>query len=151
MKTVTVHQPCTAPVDVVWAVATDLANVPDAIGGISSTEVHTDGEFGVGTRWTETRVMYGKQASETMTIIDVEPGRSYTAEAESSGMRYVTSWQITPRAEGSEIVMTFGGEPTGTVGRVMSKAMAFMTRSVEKAMRQDMADLAAAAERRARD
>lgn len=149
MKTVTIRQPCAAPVEVVWAVATNLANLPAAIGGITATEVHTDGDFGVGTRWTETRTMYGRQASETMTIAEVKPGRSYTAEAESSGMHYTTTWQFAATERGSEIVMIFGGEPTGTLGKVMSPAMGLMTRSVEKAMRQDMADLAAYAEARA--
>jgi uncharacterized membrane protein len=148
MKTVTIHQPCAAPVEVVWAVATDLANLPAAIDGITGTEVHTDGEFRVGTRWTETRTMFGRQASETMTITAVEPGRSHTAEAESSGMRYTTTWQFAATEDGSEIVMIFGGQPTGTLGKVMSPAMGLMTRSVEKAMRQDMADLATYAESR---
>lgn len=149
MTTVTVRQPCSAPVETVWAVATDLANAPAAISGISTTEVLSSGDFGVGTRWKETRRMYGRDASETMTITAVEPGRSYTAEAASSGMRYVTTWEFAPVEGGSEITMTFSGEPVGTLGKMLSRVMGFMNRSVEKAMRQDMADLAAYAERRA--
>lgn len=151
MTTVTIRQRCSAPADVVWAVATDLANAPAAMTGITSTELLTDGPFGVGTRWRETRTMLGRQASETMTITAVEQGRCYTAEAESSGMRYVTTWHINAAGDGSEIVMTFGGKPTGALGkllssRVMRPALGRMTSSAEKAMRQDMADLAAYAE-----
>jgi carbon monoxide dehydrogenase subunit G len=135
-------------VDVVWDVATDLEHAPEFIPGISGTEVLTDGGFGVGTRWKETRTMLGRQASEVMTITALEPGRSYTAEASSSGMHYVTRWEFIPVEGGSEIVMSFGGEATGTLAKVMSKAMGFMVGSVQKTMQRDMAELAASAERR---
>lgn len=150
MRTVTVQQDCSAPVEDLWRLATDLQNAPDVIPAITATTVHTDGEFGVGTRWTETRTMFGRAADETMTVTAVEPGRSYTAEAESSGMHYVTRWDIDPTDAGSRVTMTFSGEPTGTVGRLLSPVMTvLMSRSVESAMRTDMAALAAAAEQRA--
>ena len=149
MRTVTIRQPCAAPVDVVWNLATDLEHLPEAIPGISGTEILSDGDFGVGTRWKETRTMLGRQASEVMTITAIEQGRSYTAEAESSGMHYVTTWEFAPTERGTEIVMRFGGEATGTLTKVMSTVMGFMAGSVRKTMARDMADLAATAERSA--
>ena len=146
MKPVIVRQACTAPVDVLWDVATDLANAPVNISGITRTEVLAGGEFGVGTRWRETRTMLGREASETMEITAVEPGRSYTAEAHSSGMHYVTRWEFTGTDTGSEIVMTFSGEPTSTFGRLASRVFGAMNASLAKTMRTDMADLARAAE-----
>ena len=148
MKPVIVRQACSAPVDVLWDVATDLANAPTNISGITRTEVLAGEQFGVGTRWLETRTMLGREASETMEITAVEPGRSYTAEAHSSGMHYVTRWEFTRTDTGSEIVMTFSGEPTGTVGRLASRVFGAMNKSLEKTMRTDMADLARAAEAR---
>lgn len=149
MRTVTVRQACSAPVELVWQIATDIEHHPDAIPGITKSEVLTDGDFGVGTRWRETRTMYGKEASEEMTITAVEDGRSYTAHAESRGMRYTTTWEFLPTEGGTEIVMTFGGEAVTTVAKLLSTVMGFMTGSVAKTMQQDMADLAAAAEARA--
>lgn len=149
MQSVTVRQPCSAPVDLVWRIAIDLEHASDAIPGIMRTELLTDGPFGVGTRWRETRKMYGKEASEEMTITAVEPGRSYTAEAESNGMHYTTTWQFLPSDGGTEIVMTFGGEATNMLMTVLSKLTGWMSGSVGKMMQRDMADLAATAEARA--
>lgn len=147
MKTVTVRQPCSAPVDVVWRIATDIASLPETMSGITAVEVLSDGEFGVGTRWRETRTMYGKQASEEMVITATQPGRSYTAEAESAGMRYVTTFTFSPAGSGSDIIMTFGGEATSTAAKVLSKVTGrAMVGSVRKAVEKDLADLAAAAQ-----
>jgi hypothetical protein len=148
MRQVTVRQSCAAPVETVWEVATDLAHASSAIDGITSTQVLTEGQFGVGTRWRETRTMFGREATEEMEITAVDPGRSYTALAESSGMRYTTTWELVPAGDGTEIVMRFSGEPTSLISRVLSPLTGLMASSVEKAMRADMADLARAAESR---
>lgn len=44
--------------------------------GIQRIEILTPGPFGVGTRWRETRKMFGKEAAETFTVTGVEPGKS---------------------------------------------------------------------------
>lgn len=149
MQSVTVRQPCAAPAEVVWTLATDLAALPETMSGIAAVEVLTQGEFGVGTRWRETRRMYGKDATEEMTITAVEPERSYTAEATSRGMHYVTTFQFLPTEHGTDVVMTFGGEALGTAAKVMSRATGWaMTGSVRKLVQKDLADLATAAEAR---
>ena len=150
MQNVTVRQPCLAPAEVVWAVATDLAAMPETMSGISAVEVLTPGDFGVGTRWRETRRMYGKEASEEMTITAIDPRRSYTAEAASAGMHYVTTFEFLPSEHGTDIVMTFGGEAVRTAAKVVGRLTGWaMTSSVRKAIQADLADLAVAAEARA--
>lgn len=148
MRTVTVRQTSAASVETLWDVATDLEHAAENISGIASTTVLTKGGFGVGTRWRETRRMLGRDASEEMEITAVEPGRSYTAEASSSGMHYVTVWDFHPADEGSEVVMRFSGTPVSRLSKVVSPMMSAMSSSMEKMMRQDMADLAAAAANR---
>ncbi|MGA7687653.1 MAG: SRPBCC family protein [Jiangellales bacterium] len=147
MQTVTVSESCAAPVEVVWRIATDLASMPETMSGISAVDVLSEGEFGVGTRWRETRTMYGKQASEELVITAMQPGRSYTAQAESAGMRYVTTFDFSPTDAGTDIVMTFGGEATGRAAKAMSMLTGWaMVGSVRKAVQKDLADIAAAAQ-----
>ena len=115
MQSVTVRQPCAAPAEVVWTLATDLAALPETMSGIAA----------------------------------VEPERSYTAEATSRGMHYVTTFQFLPTEHGTDVVMTFGGEALGTAAKVMSRATGWaMTGSVRKLVQKDLADLATAAEAR---
>lgn len=144
-----------APADVVFALACDFANAPQRISGIKKMEVLTQGPVGVGTRFRETRVMFGKEATETMEIVDFQPGRSYTLRAQNCGCEYRTTVSVRPGvgaagggSGGSEITFDFAGTPLTFAARVMGTLMGWMMRGAcEKAIRQDLLDLKKAAER----
>ncbi|WP_225755411.1 SRPBCC family protein [Actinotalea sp. Marseille-Q4924] len=137
-----------APPERVWALATDLAGAPRVLSGVERVEVLTPGPFGVGTRWRETRTMFGREATEEMAVTAVEPQRSYTVEADGSGAHYVSTFTFAPSAGGgTDVVLTFGARPTTRVARVLSALTGPLAqRSVAKALRGDLEDLARAAE-----
>ena len=148
MRDVEVRRHVAAPVERVWAVTTDLAGSPQAVSGIEAVEVLTPGDFGVGTRWRETRTMLGRSATEEMTVTAVEPQRSYTTEAARPGVRYLSTVSVAPAGDGSELIMTFGARPTSAMTRVLGAVTGPLARrALTKAMEKDLADLAAAAER----
>ncbi len=149
MHDVEVRRHVAAPVERVWAVATDLAGAPQVVRGIDAVEVLTPGAFGVGTRWRETRTMLGRSATEEMTVTAVEPQRSYTTEAVRPGVRYLSTVAVTPAGDGgSDLAMTFGARPTSTVTRVLEAVTGPLgRRAVTRALEKDLADIAAAAER----
>ncbi|MGY1740375.1 MULTISPECIES: SRPBCC family protein [unclassified Blastococcus] len=149
MRDVEVRRHVRAPVERVWAVATDLAGAPQVLSGVDAVEVLTPGPFGVGTRWRETRTMMGRSATEEMAVTAVEPQRAYTVEAASSGVRYVSTFAFAPAADGgTDVRMTFGGTPSSAVVRVLAAVTGpLVRRSVTRALDRDLADLAAAAER----
>ncbi|MFF6783030.1 SRPBCC family protein [Streptomyces sp. NPDC012510] len=129
----------------VWEALTDLGGMERMIGGVTRVEVLTDGVFGVGTRWRETRRMFGKEATEEMWVTVSEPPERYVVEAESHGSRYVSQWVL--RADGpaaTTIVMTFSAEPTGGVAGLLAKLMGSVgARAVRKAVAKDLDDVAA--------
>jgi uncharacterized protein YndB with AHSA1/START domain len=149
MQDVEVRRHVAAPVERVWALATDLTGSPQVIGGIQAVEVLTPGPFGVGTRWRETRIMFGRSATEEMTVTAVEPLRSYTTEAQGPGVRYVSTFRSVPGADGgTDVTMAFGGRPTTTVARVLGAVTGPLARrAVAKALGGDLVDLATAAEK----
>ncbi|MFG0260700.1 MAG: SRPBCC family protein [Phycisphaerales bacterium JB041] len=131
----------------VYGVVTDLPSAADRIKGIKSLEVLTEGEFGVGTRFRETRVMFGKEATEEMEIIDVVPGERYTTEAESCGCRYESVISVVPDGDGSRLTMSFDSTPLTFFGRVMSAVMwPLLKGSMRKAISADLADIKRAVE-----
>ena len=79
----------------------------------------------------------------------VEPHRSYTTEASGPGVRYVSGFAFAPSTGGgTDVTATFGAEPTTTVARVLGALTAPLgRRAVAKALEQDVADIATAAER----
>lgn len=145
--TCAVHEKINAPPEAVFAAAIDFANAPQRITGIKKMEMLTQGPVGVGTRFRETRVMFGKEATETMEVVDFQPGRSYTLAAASCGCEYRTVVSVRPDGSGSEVTFDFSGRPLTFGAKVMSALMGWMMKGAcMKAVRQDLADLKAAVE-----
>lgn len=137
-----------APIERVWELFTDFPNAAERIQGISKMEfLEKDGRAEVGMKWRETRVMFGKEATEVMWITDLQPNRSYVVEAESHGVHYTSTYTFTPTNGGTQVTLTFGGEPQTFMARVMGAIMApLMSGSIKKMLLADMEDLKKVAE-----
>jgi hypothetical protein len=150
-----VHEQINAPPEAVFAAASDFPNAPQRIRGIKKMEMLTQGPVGMGTRFRETRVMFGREATETMEVVDFQPGRSYTLRANNCGCEYRTVVSVRPAAAaggGSQITFDFMGTPLTFGAKVMGTLMGWMIKGAcVKAIRQDLADLKAKVENAARD
>lgn len=132
----------------VWTVLTDLDNAAENISAIHKVERLDDsGGFDIGTSWRETRTMFGKTATEDMTVTAIDPGRSYTTAAESHGAKYRSTHSVEPIDGGSRISMAFGAEPTSFFARVFSMTVGrLFDNATRKAIVKDLEDISAAAE-----
>lgn len=132
----------------VWEVMTDLDRSPDTIRGIVAVErLDGDAGFEVGTRWRETRAIFGREATEEMEVVSINPGRSYTVLAASRGNNYTTVMTVEPAPTGSRVAMSFQAEPTGTVSKLLAATMGrLMIGATKKMIARDVEDIAAAAE-----
>ncbi|GLW45360.1 hypothetical protein Stsp02_10220 [Streptomyces sp. NBRC 14336] len=149
-NSVTVERRIAAAQGVVWGVVTDLRGMERTLSGVSKVEVLAGEGFGVGTRWRETRRMFGKDATEEMWVTECEAPERYVVEAESHGSHYVSEWVL--RADGpltTTVRMTFSGTPTGGVAGMLAKVMGRIgAGAVRKAIAKDLEDVAVAAEGR---
>lgn len=130
----------------VFAAASDFATAPKRITGIAKVEMLTQGPVGIGTRFRETRQMFGKQATETMEVTAFEPGRSYVLGCESHGCRYRSEIRVEPDGKGSKLSMDFAATPLTRMAKVMSFLMKPMVKSVGKHIAKDLDDLKASLE-----
>src|SRR5699024_6880468 len=97
MKPLSVVVTVAAPAAVVWEVLTDLEGTARVLEGVRAVQrLSTDTGYQVGTSWRETRVMFGQEASEDMTVTAVDPGRRTEVQAESHGTRYRTEFEVLP-------------------------------------------------------
>jgi carbon monoxide dehydrogenase subunit G len=148
MNVMTVSRHVDAPPDRVWAVLTDLEHSPEVIRAIESVEVHTGSGFDVGTRWTETRTLMGRTASETMEITAVDPGNSYVVEADSGGTHYRSEFHVGPDGGGTALTMTFAGQPSGAGGKIMAATLGrLFAGPTRRALAADLDDIARVSER----
>jgi len=138
---VTTRERIAAPPARVFAAASDFASAAQRIAGILRVEMLTPGPVAAGTRFRETRKMLGKEASEEMTVAEFEPPRRYVLLAESHGSRYRSELRFEPQGAGTDVVMTFRGEPLTVFARAMAVLMKPMIKSIGKLCAKDLADL----------
>ncbi|MCA9041275.1 MAG: SRPBCC family protein [Planctomycetaceae bacterium] len=136
-----------APPEEVFSKGSDLEHCEEWISGILKAEVLTEGPIGVGTRWKETRMMFGKEAEETMEIVEFETPHYYVASAYNCGTHYRTKISFEPAENGTEVTSTFTGTPDTFMGRILNWLFGWMAKgTVLKMMRQDLEDLKRAIE-----
>ena len=147
MAVVTVGREVAASPETVWRIVTDLDGTANVITAITALERTDDGSgFGVGTSWRETRVMFGRQGTESMEVTAVDEGRSYTVESLSRGVLYTSVMAVEPRVDGSYLSWEFGAEARSTSAKLMTMLGKLFEGSTRKALARDLDDIAAAAE-----
>lgn len=135
-----------APVEKVFALISDIRSAPQRVTAIKKVEVLTDGPIGVGTRFKETRVMFGKEATETMEFTAFDPPRSYTVTAYSCGNHYESTFRCAPEGQGTKVTMTFVCTPKTFFAKLFSPLGKLMSGMIRKCVMKDLEDLAKAAE-----
>ncbi|MFF7182670.1 SRPBCC family protein [Streptomyces sp. NPDC008121] len=151
-KSVVVERRIQASPGPVWETLTDLPGMERVLKGVDRVEVLTEGAFGVGTRWRETRTMFGKQATEEMTVTESVPPDRYVTVADSHGMHYVSEIALLPAGTGATTVrMTFSATPAAgrSMGLLTRLLSGLGAKAVSRALAKDLDDIAASLERRA--
>ncbi|TWU00593.1 Polyketide cyclase / dehydrase and lipid transport [Botrimarina colliarenosi] len=146
MACLTVTESIDAPPERVFALATDFAGAPERVRGVKRLELLTDGPIGVGTRWRETRQIFGKESTEELEITRFDPPRSYTAECETCGCRFEST--ITCEPEGAGTLVTFQNQTQALTlsAKLMAPLGVLMAGGMKKLFAADLADLRRAAE-----
>jgi carbon monoxide dehydrogenase subunit G len=147
--TTTLTQHINASPEKVWAVISDIPGSAATLSGIDSVQMLSEGPYGEGTRWKETRTMMGRQETVEMWVAEADPPRSTTVKAHQGGAAYTTRFSLAGRDAGTDLTVTFGAEvlkPTflSKVGMALfgKLGMSF----TRKALGKDLAEIAAKAE-----
>jgi ligand-binding SRPBCC domain-containing protein len=135
-----------APTSAVFSLFADFANVPGRIKTITKIEIVTPGPIGVGTRFKETRMMFGKECTEEMQITGFNPGRSYKITCQSCGAEYRTVFQFKPDGEGTRVDVDFHTRATSVWSKLLAPLGWMMSGMVKKCVNQDLEDLQQVAE-----
>lgn len=145
---ISVSETIQATPDKVWAIVTDIDGAAERISEIKKIEVlerPSDGLLGL--KWRETRVMFGKEANETMTITAVEPGQWYETSAINCGTEYRSRIEVVDKGDDvTELKFSFEGKPLTLLARIFSFIGYFFTGMLKSCMEKDLADIKRAAE-----
>lgn len=129
-----------APPQAVFAALTDGEQVKAWMPGLVSFEALTDGPFAVGSRFRETRKMFGKEATEEFEVTALEPDRRLDlyvdgAKGSSGSGEYRLSYTFEPHAGGTRV--TLDGQVDG-MGRMAELLGRLFAGRFKKALSDDL-------------
>lgn len=132
----------------IWKVITDIENSVNTIEAIEKIEILERPASGLlGLKWRETRIMFGKSATEVMWITDSAENEYYQTRAESHGAVYISRLQIETQGGETCLRMIFEGEPQGTFAKIMAAATGFIFKgATQKALDEDLRNIKASVE-----
>ncbi len=135
-----------APVERVFAVASDIPRWPQSIGAITRVEMLTPGPVAAGTRFRETRTMFGRTESQEMAVAEMLPPSLFVLTAESHGTRYRAVHTFAAERDGTRLGLVFEGVPVTLRARLMAPVGWLMKGHLERQLAADLADLKRAVE-----
>jgi uncharacterized protein YndB with AHSA1/START domain len=114
---ITISDYIAAPVDQVFRLFTDVASGAGRISGIKHIEMLTPGPIRLGSRWRETRDVFGVDDSAEMEITSYERNRTYTITHQKAGVQISTAFWFEPANGGTKVSVECelerGGLPPG--------------------------------------
>jgi carbon monoxide dehydrogenase subunit G len=129
-----------APPETVFRALTDLDKAGEWMPGFVSLEKLSEGEFGAGTEWRETRKMYGRKATEQFQVTRYQPHSNL--ELFVDGTKGTTgrghfrfAYDLAPADQGT--IVKFSGE-IGGMGRIMELLGRLFLPSFKKACARDL-------------
>lgn len=135
--------------DKVWQIISNIEGSAEVISGIEGIDILEKPTNGlVGLKWEETRIMFGKTATEVMWITEAEKNKHYKTRAEGPGVIYETTMAVADDGSNTSLSMQFESEATSFGSRIFSGLMSFfIKKSMRNAIEQDLVDIKAAAEK----
>ncbi|MFG0318741.1 MAG: SRPBCC family protein [Planctomycetota bacterium JB042] len=142
MKKMTMSRRIAAPRPAVFAACTDFPNAAERVEGITNVKMLTDGPVGKGTRFEETRTMFGKDATETLEVSAFDPDRSVTVSCFSCGVEYDSTFTFSDDGGGTRVDLEIVTTPKTIGAKIFSPIMgAMMGKMMKKCIEQDLDDL----------
>lgn len=146
MNTVTVTNRLEAPLEQVFAAFTDIEHSAQRVSGIKAVEVLTTGEFGLGTRWRETREVMGRLDDAEMEVTSFEKNRSYTITHHKAGARIDTTFSFASIGEATEVSIEFALENHGLPPGLLTPVSWAIAGKVKEVLGKDLGDMKKAVE-----
>ena len=144
---VSVTETINAPIATVWSVITDIDGAESIVSSITDLTVLERPDSGLlGLKWKESRVMFGKEATETMWITATEDGHWYETTAHNHGMIYHSRMSLAQQGNQTELTMSFDCIPQTLTARLFSLVSFLFNGTVKKAFSADLKDIKQACE-----
>ncbi|MCG8554892.1 MAG: SRPBCC family protein [Proteobacteria bacterium] len=135
MTRTTITRRIQAPPDLVFETVAKIENFANAVPGIVRTEFLSEVHEGVGTRFRETRVFKGKEASTDLEVTEFVPNERVRMVAESHGTVWDTVFSVALRDDHTELEMVMDAKAQRLLPKLINPMMRAM---IQKTIEEDM-------------
>lgn len=138
-----------APPVRVFAIASNFSNSDGVVKAIVRSELLTAGPIGVGTRFKETRKMFGKEATEEFEVTAFDPPTGFELAVHSCGAEVKSQFRCFPEGSGTRLEVDMIWRNVTFLAKLMSPLTWMMSGMMRKCVEQDLKDIKVAAEGKA--
>ncbi len=138
-----------APLEIVFEIASDFRHAPDHIQGIESLKVLTDGPIRAGSRFRETRILFGKESTEEMEITRFDAPHNYVVESDSCGGHFCFEYRFVGDSRGTKVLLEVEIHALSFLAKLMSPLSRLMMGPMKKCLAADLQDVKIEAEAKA--
>ena len=124
-----------APVDRVFATVAHIDRFQEAVPHITNVEFLTETRSGVGTRFRETRLMRGREASTELEVTEYVQDERVRLVSDGGGTVWDTVFTVQASGSGTELSMVMDARPYKLTARVVNP---MISRMLTKALETDM-------------
>jgi carbon monoxide dehydrogenase subunit G len=135
MAEITLVRSINAPIDMVFKTVADISNFSKAIPGIVKVEFLSEQESGVGTRFYETRLMKGKEASTELEVTEYVENEHVRIVSDTHGTVWDTIFTVEPAGESVKLEMTMDARAYKLMPKLMNPLVMKM---ISNAIESDM-------------
>ncbi len=130
-----------ASINTCFEAFSDLNKLPEKVTAITQIELLTSGAIGVGTKFKETRIMFGNESSEVMEITIFEPNSHIREEAYSNGFHYISDWRFVESEGKTKVSITFNISYQTILSKLLSPLFFIFSGTFKKAFMTDMEEM----------
>ncbi len=135
MSQISVTRNIDAPVERVFRTVSDINNLPEAIPDIVRAEIISDVKTGVGTRFRETRLMAGHEATAELEVTEFVENDRVRIVADTHGTVWDSLFTVKSTAGCTELTLTMDARPHTLAAKLTgTMAMAMIRQALERDM-----------------
>lgn len=135
MTRTTVERTINAPIDVVFDTVANISQFSQAIPHIVKVEILSDVQSGVGTRFRETRLMKGKEATTELEVTEYVENERVRIVADSHGTVWDTLFTVEAQDGATLLTMRMDARAYKLLPKLINP---FVAGSIKKAIESDM-------------
>lgn len=135
MSTITVTKRIHAPKELVFKTVSDIKNFSKAVPDITNVEFLTEQEYGVGTRFRETRDMNGRKATTDLEVTELVENAHIRIVSDTMGTVWDSLFTVERKEDGTELTLIMDTNAYKLMSKIVNPLMkGIMKKALEKDM-----------------